>query len=157
VRVMMSMDNLDALFQPPQFVEQYSAVYYEKASRLCHAHDSLFFIHACGKQKANLKLIASLGVDGLEGVAFPSLGDVELDEAMRLSGDRLIVTGGISAMEFDRLNSRQAVFDYVAGLVRRMTPYAHRFILSASCTTPYSASWEMLRHFRDAWSEHAEL
>jgi uroporphyrinogen decarboxylase len=156
VRVMMSMDNLDTAFHPPHYVEQYSASFYEKASRICHEHGSLFFIHACGRQRDNLRLIASLGVDGLEGVAFPTLGDVELDEAMRLSGDRLIITGGISAQEFERLHTREAVFAYVRELFERMRPYAHRFMFSASCNTPYTAPWQTLVWFRDAWREYAE-
>jgi uroporphyrinogen-III decarboxylase len=154
VRVLMAMDNLDTAFHPPHYVEQYSASFYEKASRICHEHGSLFFIHACGHQHDNLRLIASLGVDGLEGVAFPPLGDVELDDALQLSGDRLIITGGISAAEFQRLSTRAAIFDYVGKLFARMKPYAHRFIFSASCNTPITAPWNSLVAFRDAWREH---
>jgi hypothetical protein len=157
VKVMMSMDNLDTVFHTPAYLERYSASFYEKASRVCHENGSLFFIHACGRQKANVKRIASYGVDGLEGVAFPPLGDVELDEAMRLAGDRLIMTGGISAMETDRLRTREEVDRYVEDLFRRMRPYAHRFVLSASCATPYNASWDTLRYFRDAWLRHGDL
>jgi len=153
VRVMMAMDNLDAAFHSPRLVEQCSASFYQQASDICHQHGSYFFIHACGRQRANLRQIASYGVDGLEGVAFPPLGDVELEEAMTLSGDRLILTGGISAHEFERLHSRAEVFGYVRGLCARMRPYAHRYILSASCTTPYTAPWPVLQHFRDAWRE----
>ena len=157
VKVMMSMDNLDAVFHTPAYLEQCSASYYEKASRICREHGSLFFIHACGRQKANLARIASYGVDGLEGVAFPPLGDVELDEAMRLSGDRLIITGGISAMETDRLRTREEVDRYVEDLFRRLRPYGRRFVLSASCATPYNAPWDTLRYFRDAWLRYGEL
>jgi uroporphyrinogen decarboxylase len=157
VRVVMAMDNLDTTFHPPRLVEQCSASFYEQASRLCHASGSLFFIHACGRQRANLARIAAYGVDGLEGVAFPPLGDVELDEAMRLSGDRMILSGGISATEFQRLHTREEVFGYVNDLFQRMKPFAHRFILSASCATPYTAPWETLLHFRDAWWEYGTL
>ena len=157
VRVMMSMDNLDTAFHPPEYVERYSASFYEQASRICHAHGSLFFIHACGRQRVLLPVVASLGVDGLEGVAFPTLGDVELDEAMRLSGDRLIITGGISALEFGRLKTRDDIRAYVRGLLGRMKPFAHRFILSASCNTPVTAPWESILHFRDAWREYSGI
>lgn len=157
VPAMMSMDNLDTMFHPPHFVEQYSARYYEQASRLCHARGSTFFIHACGQQRDNLQRIAALGVDGLEGVAFPPLGDVELDEALRLAGDRFILTGGISAMQFEALRTRAAVFEYVRELFSRMAPQAHRFMLSASCNTPVNASWEQLCWFRDAWQEYGGL
>ncbi len=153
VQAAISMDNLDAMFHPPHYVEQYSAGFYEQAARLCRAAGAVFMIHACGQQRVLLPLIASLGVDGLEGVAFPPLGDVQLDEAMRLSGDRMIITGGISAAEFGRLATQQEVSAYVRELLERMKPFAHRFMLSASCNTPYTASWETIRHFRDVWQE----
>ncbi|MCX7010392.1 MAG: hypothetical protein NTY53_24655, partial [Kiritimatiellaeota bacterium] len=157
VRVMMCMDNLDAAFHPPHYIEKYSAAFYEKAAQLCHQHDALLFIHACGRQRDNLALIAGLGVDGLEGVAFPPLGDVQLDEALRLTGDGFIITGGISAQEFERLWTRDEIFAYVRELYVRLSPYAHRFILSASCNTPYTAPWDKLVAFRDAWREYGHL
>ena len=154
---MIAMDNLDTAFHPPHYVERYSASFYERASRIAHQHGSTFFIHACGQQRANLPLIATLGVDGLEGVAYPPLGDVELEEAMELSGDRFIVTGGISAIETDRLRSRDEVFAYVENLFDRLRPHAQRFILAASCNTAISARWSTLVHFRDAWRELGSL
>ncbi|MEI6970579.1 MAG: uroporphyrinogen decarboxylase family protein [bacterium] len=156
VPAMMSMDNLDTMFHPPHFLDRHCARYYEQASRICHEHGSTFFIHACGQQRENLARVAGLGVDGLEGVAFPPLGDVELDEAMRLTGDRFIITGGISALEFERLKTRDAVSAYVRELCLRMKPYAHRFMLSASCNTPVTASWEQIVWFRDAWLEYGD-
>lgn len=156
VRVMMSMDNLDTAFHPPAYVEQYCASYYKRSAELCHRYGSLLFVHACGHQRHNLKLIASLGVDGLEGVAFPPLGDVELHEALGMAGDQFIVTGGISAMEYERLGTREEIFEYVRNLIARLRPYAHRFILSASCNTPYNAPWEKIVYFRDAWRKFGD-
>jgi hypothetical protein len=151
VPALMAMDNLDSVFHTPEYIENYSASFYEKAASLCHEHGSAFFIHACGRQKSNLERIASYGVDGLEGVSSPPLGDVWLDEAFAATGGRFIITGGISAMETDRLQSRQAVFDYVGSLLDRLRPYRHRFVLASSCNTAISTSWETLVHFRDAW------
>jgi hypothetical protein len=153
VPVVMSMDNLDTMFHPPRYVEEYSASFYEKASALCHEYDSRFFIHACGQQRANLKLISSLGVDGLEGVAYPPLGDVELDEAMELTGDRFIITGGISAAETTSLKTEDQVYTYMENLLDRMKPYRNRFILSASCNTAIETSWEVIETFRRAWKD----
>ena len=154
VKVMMSMDNLDTAFHSPMYVEMYSASFYEKAARRCHESGANFFIHACGHQRGNLALVAGLSVDGLEGVSYPPFGNVELDEAMRLSGGRLIVNGGVSPVEYDRLKTRAEAFAYVKNLFERLRPYAHRLIFSASCNTPYTASWDMIRHFRDAWKEY---
>jgi hypothetical protein len=157
VNVMMAMDNLDTMFHPPAYIDQYCASFYEQASSICHQKDAAFFIHACGQQKDNLKLISSYGVDGLEGVAYPPLGDVELDQAMRLTGDRFIITGGISAMEFEGLHERSEIFQYVRKLFEQMSPYANRFMFSASCNTPINASWDAIRWFRDAWLEYGSL
>jgi len=153
IRVFMAMDNLDSMFHPPHYVEKYSASFYEKASALCHNKDANFFIHACGQQKANLKLISSLGVDGLEGVAYPPLGDVQLEEAMELSSDRFIITGGVSAAETVNMTTRDEVFRYVDDLLKRMKPYRHRFMLSASCNTAIETPWEILKYFNEAWQE----
>lgn len=155
VPAMMAMDNLDSAFHPPRYIERCSASFYECASRMCHEAGSTFWIHACGRQKAILPLISSLGVDGLEGVAYPTLGDVQLDEAMRLAGERLIITGGISAMETEKFKTRDEVRCYVADLFTRLRPYRHRFMLSASCNTSIRTPWQVLQWFRDAWKEFA--
>lgn len=157
VKAMMSMDNLDTMFHPPHYVEKYSASFYEKAAAICHHKGAVFFIHACGKQKDNLSLISSLGVDGLEGVAFPKLGDVELDEAMGLTGDRFLITGGISAQETKHLHTSKEVFAYTKDLLDRMEPYANRFMLSASCNTSIETSWDTIKRFRDAWLEYGDI
>jgi len=123
VPAMMAMDNLDAAFHTPAYLEKFSASFYEQASSIAREHGSTFFIHACGRQRANLKMIDSLGVDGLEGVAFPPLGDVQLDEAMRLTSDRFLITGGISAIETEKFRSADEVRRYVADLLERLRPY----------------------------------
>jgi uroporphyrinogen decarboxylase len=156
VPAMIAMDNLDASFHPPRYLERCSAGFYERASRLCHEAGAVFFIHACGRQRAILPLIASLGVDGLEGVAYPTLGDIELDDAMRLAGDRLIITGGISALETERFKTRDEVRRYTEDLFRRLAPYRHRFMLSASCNTSIRTPWTTLEWFRDAWREFCQ-
>lgn len=156
-RVIMAMDNLDTMFHPPDYVREYSSSFYKKASEICHSNGAKFFIHACGQQKDNLELISSYGVDGLEGVASPPLGDVMLDEAMNDTRDGFIITGGISAMETRNLKSRDDVFNYVEKLFRRMLPYKSRFIFSSSCNTAIDTSWETIKNFRDAWLEFREM
>jgi len=153
VPAMMAMDNLDAAFHTPAYLEKFSASFYEQASHIAHAHGSTFFIHACGRQRVNLKLMDSLGVDGLEGVAYPPLGDVQLDEAMALTSDRFLITGGISAMETEKFQSAGEVRRYLEDLFGRLRPYSHRFMLAASCNTSIRTPWKVIQWFRDAWQE----
>ena len=157
VKVIMSMDNLDTMFHPPDYIKEFSASYYQKASAICHAHGAYFFIHACGQQKANLRLISSYQVDGLEGVAFPPLGDVMLDEAMEDTGSSFIITGGISAMETMNLKTREEIYSYVETLFRKMLPYKNRFIFSSSCNTAIDTSWNTIKLFRDAWMHFRDM
>ncbi len=157
VKVVMSMDNLDASFHPPAYVEKYSASFYEKASALAHQYNSRFLIHACGQQRANLARISSLGVDGLEGLVYPPLGDIEMEEALKITHDRFIITGGISAHETRNLTEKKQIFDYIKTLFERVRPYSNRFILSASCNTAIDTPWQTIKHFRDAWSEYNTL
>jgi hypothetical protein len=156
VKVIMSMDNLDTMFHPPDYVEAYSASFYEKASSICHEYGAKFLIHACGNQKENLKLISSLKVDGLEGFAFPPLGNIELDEAMLMTPDNFILEGGISPIETRDLKSKQEVFKYVENLFKRLKPFKNRFIFSASCNTAIDTEWETIKNFRDAWLEYRD-
>jgi hypothetical protein len=157
VRVVMAMDNLDTLFHTPEYVKDYSSEFYIRASEICHATGAKFFIHACGQQKDNLGIISSYGVDGLEGVASPPLGDVMLDEAMEHTGDNFIITGGISAMETRNLKPGEEIWRYVEELFCRMLPYRNRFIFSSSCNTSIDTSWETIKDFRNAWLEFRDM
>jgi hypothetical protein len=153
VPAMMAMDNLDAAFHTPEYLDKFSASFYEQASRIAREHGSTFWIHACGRQRVNLQRIDALGVDGLEGVAYPPLGDVQLDEVMRLTRDRFLITGGISAIETEKFQTADEVRRYVENLFERMRPYSHRFMLAASCNTSIRTPWKVIQWFRDAWRE----
>jgi uroporphyrinogen-III decarboxylase len=157
VPAMMAMDNLDTAFHPPYYIKQYCASYYEKASRICHKYGSRFLIHACGQQKANLKIISDLGVDGLEGVAYPPLGNVSLLESLEETHDRFIVTGGISATEIESLKTEKAVCDYIEKLFTELKPYRHRFVLAPSCNTPINATFDQILWFRQAWMKFKDI
>ena len=157
VKVVMSMDNLDTMFHPPDYVQEYSSSFYIKASDICHTNRANFFIHACGQQKDNLGLISSCNVDGLEGVASPPLGDVMLDEVMSVTRDGFIITGGISAMETRDLKTKEAIFNYVEDLFIKMLPCKSRFIFSSSCNTAIDTSWETIKYFRDAWLYYSDM
>jgi len=152
-RVVCSMDNLDSFFYPPDVFDKYCAGFYGRAAEICHAGGASFFVHACGRQKDILSRVVDCGIDGLEGIAFPPLGDVELDQA-RKAGERFIVEGGLSAVQLEGEVSQAQADRYVAGLFEKMRPF-DRFIFSMSCNTSILTSWDTLRRFRDAWLKFA--
>ena len=149
VKAVMTMDNLDSTFYPPPHFERYCSAFYSRATEICHRHGAFFFSHACGQQKNILPLVTGCGINGLEGIAFPPLGDVELWEAKQ-AGDQFIVDGGLSAVQLEGEISTEQAEAYISDLFRKMRPL-DRFILSMSCNTSIKTSWDTLRRYRDAW------
>ncbi|MFC1614687.1 uroporphyrinogen decarboxylase family protein [Gemmatimonadota bacterium] len=154
VKVVMTMDNLDSLFYTPDQFKRYCASFFRRISEICHQAGAYFFSHACGRQKDILEQVIDCGIDGLEGIAFPPLGDIELWEA-KASSKGFIVEGGLSAVQLEGPVTRRQAEDYVEKLFRKMHPY-DRFIFSMSCNTSIHTSWDTLRYYRDAWLKFAE-
>lgn len=154
-RVIMSMDNLDSMFYPPDVFERFCRDFYTRAAELCHESDAWFFVHACGRQREILPQVVECGIDGLEGIAFPPLGDIELWEA-RQAGPRFIVEGGLSAAQLEGDVTSSQAEEYVRGLFGKMKP-GERFVFSMSCNTSIATKWDTLKHYRDAWLEYREM
>jgi len=154
IKVIMTMDNLDSLFYTPDFFERYCADFYSKAAGICHAAGAWYFSHACGRQRDILPQVVACGIDGLEGIAFPPLGDTELWEA-REAGDKFIVEGGLSAVELEGEVTRADAERYIEHLFDKMRPF-ERFILSMSCNTSILTKWDTLRYYRDAWLKYGQ-
>jgi uroporphyrinogen-III decarboxylase len=152
VQVIMSMDNLDSTFYPPPYFERYCTEFYSRAAEICHRHGAYLFSHACGNQRSILPQVVQCGIDGLEGIAFPPLGDIDLWDA-REAGDSFIVVGGLSAVELEGPVTQQAAEEYVKTLFHRMRPF-ERFIFSMSCNTSIRTRWDTLRYYRDAWMKY---
>jgi len=155
VKVVMTMDNLDSTFYPPPHFERYCAGFFSRAAEICHENGAFFFSHACGQQKSILSHVTECGIDGLEGIAFPPLGDVELWEA-KGAGDRFIVEGGLSAVQLEGHVSKEDAEAYVSRLFNKMKPL-DRFIFSMSCNTSIKTSWDTLRRYRDAWLKFSQV
>lgn len=153
VRVIMTMDNMDSFFYPPEHFERYCAPFFRRAAALCHERGAWLFSHACGHQRQIIDLVAGCGLDGLEGIAFPPLGDIELWEAKQ-AGPRFTVEGGLSAAQLEGDVTREQAEYHVRGLFEKMKPF-DRFIFSMSCNTSIATKWDTLKRYRDAWLKFA--
>ncbi|MBW7996580.1 MAG: hypothetical protein FVQ81_08460 [Candidatus Glassbacteria bacterium] len=151
-KAVSSMDNLDSLFFSPDMFDRYCADFYRRAAEICHDGGAAFFIHACGRQRDILQRVIECGVDGLEGIAFPPLGDIELDEA-RAMGERFIAEGGLSAVQLEGVVTQEQADAYVEALFDKLRPF-ERFVFSMSCNTSILTSWDTLRRYRDAWIKY---
>ena len=86
--VFISLDNLDSAFYPPSLYRRFCQDFFARAAEIIHSRGKIFVVHACGHNKALMRLVGESRVDCLEGITPPPLGNVPLSEARRLAGLR---------------------------------------------------------------------
>src|SRR5208337_465979 len=90
----IALDDLDSVFYPPHFYKEHCHRCFSRAAEIIHSRKKFFVVHACGHNRQLLPLVGAAGVDCLEGITPPPLGDVELNEARMLAGSRNFVVNG---------------------------------------------------------------
>ncbi len=105
-----------------------------------------------------MPLVGASGVDCLEGLTPPPMGNVPLREARTLSGDtRFVVNGGMDTphLELTR-DAERTIHEYTRNSFDSMGD-KHRFLFASSCSTPVITPWENLKFFRDAAREYGRI
>lgn len=93
--------------------------------------------------------MAETGLDAVEAVSPPPIGDTEMWEAREAWDHRVTVNGGIPPdVMWDRSLTESDVRVYVSRLVRRMAPGDH-FLVASSDNTPPDAVFSRLEIIRD--------
>lgn len=130
-QVFCTMDNLDSQFHSPALIRKFALPFYRALADVFHGQGKWLFSHACGRLWALRELIAEAGLDGLEGIPHPPIGDLPLPEGKRIH-PRFIVNGGMTAheTEIDTPDARDRIFAYVRSLFAAMRPL-DRFLFSS--------------------------
>lgn len=149
VKAMMTMDNLDVLFFSPPYFKSYCTPFFKKLLKLCHQHDVVLMSHACGRIKELLPLCVQAGLDGLEGITPPPLGNVELYDAKTITGGNFICNGGITPLIQKQVKSKQEVYDFTRTIFDKFED-KRQFVFSMSCNTVINTSYDVIRWFGDA-------
>ncbi len=154
-QVFISLDNVDSDLYSPRFYRDYCDSFFRRAAEIVHNRGKIFLVHACGRTRVLMPLVGQSGIDCLEGITPPPLGNVPLDEARRMSGcDRFVVNGGMDTPHLEMVGGAEsAIHAYTRGLFARMGD-RRRFIFASSCTTPVGTPWANLKAFRDAAREY---
>jgi len=152
----MSLENLDSQFYSPRLYDQYCRSFFSRAAEIIHSRGKFFLVHACGRNRALLPLAGPSGIDCLEGLAPPPMGDVDLSQARRLAGnERFIVNGGMDAHHLEAQGGA-GIEAYTRELFASLGN-KRRFIFASSCATPPSAPWRNLVRFRDAARQYGAI
>ncbi len=157
-QVFISLDNLDSAFYSPYLYREFCQSFFTHAAEIAHSRGKIFTVHACGHNKALMRLVGACGVDCLEGITPPPMGDVPLSQARAMTGyANFTVNGGMDTSHLEiRDNAEQEITGYVRQLFESMGDKRH-FIFASSCTTPLATPWENLVCFRDAAREYGAL
>lgn len=103
------------------------------AAAIHRAGDVPVYTHTCGAIGDRLELLAETGVDGLECLDPPPLGNVELADAKRRLRGRLFIKGNVDAVNTLLLANPAQIGDSLRRTIAAGKP-GGGFVLSTACT-----------------------
>ena len=83
--LLMSNDNLDIAMMPPYWFAPYLDAHYRAVAERIHGHGRLFAVHSCGRNWGLRTHVREAGVDMLEGLTPPPVGDFRCTSRTRRS------------------------------------------------------------------------
>lgn len=87
----VACENTSTRMISPATFERYSVPHLASFADIVHARGKIAITHMCGHIRALLPMIAQTGVDGINCVTPPPLGDTEWREVFEVLGDDVIV------------------------------------------------------------------
>jgi uroporphyrinogen-III decarboxylase len=105
------------------------------------------YLHTCGFIGDRLEMMADTGVDGIECMDPPPLGDVELAEAKRRIGDRVFLKGNLDSVNLLLRGRDDEVREKVLECLRAGMP-GGGYILSTACSVAPEVAPGRLRGLR---------
>jgi len=149
--VFTSGDNMDSMMYSPPIFEDYCGHSFRNISTVLHNEGKLLFTHACGQLADVIKLCADSGVDGMEGMAPPPVGNLNFADAREMLGSGFVLQGGMTCNEeeLDGPDKKEKIFQRVCDI---FTPMKDKksFIFSSGCAPTSKAIYENFLTMRDA-------
>ena len=90
----ISMENTSTTLVSPQIYSRYTVAHMQDFCRIMQQHGKKAILHMCGLLNGLLPDIARTGLDGINGLTPPTVGDVPYELALDKLGEDLIVFGG---------------------------------------------------------------
>lgn len=139
------------MFLPPwagkRFFEEFVFPYDKRVNDVIRGHGGKLRIHCHGPVMAYLERFAEMGVDAIEPLEGPPFGDVDLAEAKRRVGDRMMLSGNIPSPHFPQWTPEQ-VREAVRDAIRAGAPgggFSLRTTGGAAATNSYQDREQLRR------------
>ena len=118
----------------PRYYDEFVVPYEAKlVARLHAAGDAPVYTHTCGAIGDRLERMVSTGVDGIECLDPPPLGNVELADAKRRIGDRAFIKGNLDSVNTLLRKDPLGIAADVQRCIEAGAP-GGGFILSTACS-----------------------
>jgi len=79
----------------PRLFEHFILPYLAEYTQVLHRAGKILICHMCGHIRHLLPLLREAGVDGVDSLTNPPIGDTELEEYWRILGDQAILQAGL--------------------------------------------------------------
>ncbi|MCX6908678.1 MAG: hypothetical protein NTY01_11620 [Verrucomicrobia bacterium] len=101
------------------------------------------YTHTCGRIGDRLELMAATGIDGLDTLDPPPLGNVELADAKRDIGGRLFIKGNMNSVALLDYKTKEQVLAEAGDRIRIGKP-GGGYVLSTACSVaPRVEPWKL--------------
>ena len=128
-------ENLSSEITGKYFFEKYHQDYYQKRIKQLHAAGKYASIHIDGTLKGCLPLLEHAGFDAAEAVTPAPIGDIEIEDLRKWSGDRIVIWGGLPGALFSPLYSEEEFENHLERVFRTF-PVGSRFVLGVADQVP---------------------
>jgi hypothetical protein len=92
---LIPVENTSTSLISPTLYRRYSLPQIRDYAHIAHRHGKKLILHMCGKLRGLLPELAETGLDGINALTPPPVGDLPFEDALDALGDRLIILGGI--------------------------------------------------------------
>ena len=138
-------------WSPAHFQEVFLPHIRENAD-LAHSHGAIYHYYDDGKMDKTLELLADAGVDIVETLSPPPMGDVDLRSAKARVGDRVCLKGNVDQVNVILPQTPEEIRESVRETIRIGAP-GGGYILSTADSIRPETPWENVVAFFDAAKE----
>jgi len=92
---LIPVENTSTSLISPTLYRRYSLPQIRDYAAIAHRHGKKLILHMCGKLRGLVRELAETGLDGINALTPPPVGDLPFESALDALGDGLIILGGI--------------------------------------------------------------